>query len=382
MKIKKKLLLDCRFWGPSHTGLGRYTESLTRALHQLPLSNWQVYCLVNPGQKRSIVKALPKFEPVLVSARPYSFQEQLVLPGIVRKLKPDLTHYLHFNVPLRSPEPFVVTVHDLIKHHSRGLSTTTRTIFTYPAKRIGYHLVVARAVKKAKRIITPSAWVKKDILSHYKIKAKKIINIAEAAAPSYFKTSIISKFALKEPYLIYVGNAYPHKNVVQLIKAVQIYNQTVKKQLKLVIITAKDFFYQQLRLKIRQLKAQDLIRIQGFTSDRELRSLYHHAKAFITASKFEGFGLPGLEAMAAGTLTLASNATSLPEVYGEAAWYFNPDDLDDIVKLIKKVVKLNPAKRRLRIKQGRHHARQFSWEEAARQTLNLYETSLNLRQGQ
>src|SRR3989344_8123616 len=245
MKIKKKLLRDCRFWGPSHTGLGRYTESLTRALHQLPLVNWQVYCLINPGQRRSLAKALPKFEPVLVSARPYSFQEQLELPGIVRKLKPDLTHYLHFNVPFRAPRPFVVTIHDLIKHHSRGLNTTTRTIFTYPVKRIGYHLVVARAVKKSKMIITPTNWVKKDILAHYKIKANKISNIAEAAAPSYFKTSIISKFALKEPYLIYVGNAYPHKNVLQLIKAVQVYNQTAKKQLKLVIITAKDFFYQQ-----------------------------------------------------------------------------------------------------------------------------------------
>ena len=129
--MKKKLLLDCRFWGPSHTGLGRYTESLTRALHQLPLTNWQVYCLINPGQKRSILKALPKFEPILVSARPYSFKEQRELPGVVKRLKPDLTHYLHFNVPLFSPQPFVVTIHDLIKNVSKGSQTTTRNQSIY-----------------------------------------------------------------------------------------------------------------------------------------------------------------------------------------------------------------------------------------------------------
>ncbi len=325
---------------------------------------------------------MPKFEPILVSARPYYFKEQLELPGIVKRLKPDLTHYLHFNVPLFAPRPFVVTIHDLIKHHSRGLNTTTRTIFTYPAKRLGYHLVVAWAVKKSKRIITPSNWVKKDILAHYRIKPGKIKDIAEAAAPAYFKTTTNKKFALKGPYLIYVGNAYPHKNVLQLIKAVQVYNQTARKHLKLVIITAKDFFYQQLRLKIRVLRAQDLIRIQGFTSDSELRSLYRHAKAFITASKFEGFGLPGLEAMAAGTLTLSAQRTSLPEVYGEAAWYFNPDKLDEIVKLITKAVRLTKSARRRRILLARKHAAGFSWDKAARETLKIYETCLNLRSGQ
>lgn len=381
--MKKKLLLDCRFWGPSHTGLGRYTESLTRALHQLPLKNWQVYCLVNPGQKRTLTKALPKFEPILVSARPYSFKEQLELPKIIRKLKPDLTHYLHFNVPVFAPKPFVVTIHDLIKHHSRGLNTTTRTIFTYPVKRLGYHLVVARAVDRSKRIITPSDWVKKDILVHYRVNQGKISVIAEAASPIYFQTAASRRtLSFHEPYLIYVGNAYPHKNVLQLIKAVQIYNQGQNKPLKLVIITAKDFFYQQLRLKIRALKAQDVVKIQGFTSDRELRSLYHHSLAFITASKFEGFGLPGLEAMAAGTIALASRSTSLPEVYGDAAWYFEPDDLNLIVKLITKVVNLSNLNRRRQLKLGRIHAAQFSWVKAAKTTLKIYETSLNLRPGQ
>src|SRR3989338_2420936 len=381
--MKKKLLLDCRFWGPSHTGLGRYTESLTRALHQLPLTNWQVYCLINPGQKRSILKALPKFEPILVSARPYSFKEQRELPGVVKRLKPDLTHYLHFNVPLFSPQPFVVTIHDLIKHHSKGFNTTTRTIFTYPFKRLGYHAVVSRAVKSARLIIAPSAWVKTDILAHYKLAADKSKVVDEAAASSYFKsTSADKKLAPKEPYFIYVGNAYPHKNVLQLIKAMQVYNHSTSKPVKLVIITAKDFFYQQLRLKIRELKAQNLVLIQGFTSDRELRALLHYSLAFITASKFEGFGLPGLEAMAAGTLTLASNRTSLPEVYGESAWYFNPDKPDEIVRAITRVIKLTRSQRLRRISLGRKNAKKLSWNVTAFQTFQIYETSLNLRSGQ
>jgi glycosyltransferase involved in cell wall biosynthesis len=377
--MKKKVLLDCRFLGPSHTGLGRYTQSLTTAINKLNPPNLQLYCLISSNQLKLAQKTMSRFSPVLTQAKPYSLSAQSQLPKIINLLKPDLTHWLHFNVPLLTSKPYIVTIHDLIKHHSKGLNTTTRTIFSYPFKRIGYSLTINRAVKQAQTIITPSRWVKNDILNHYKVDPQKIKVIYEAADPVYFKKSKKKTYlAPKYPYLLYVGNAYPHKNVIQLIKAVAKYNQESKETLRLVIVTGKNFFYQRLRLQIRKMNLQRVVKIKGFSDDLELRALYRKATAFIIASLFEGFGLPGVEAMAAGTPVLASRRTSLPEVYGAAADYFNPEKENEIIEVIKQTVLLSSRKREKKIREGLIHVKQFSWEKAAKKTIKLYENSLGL----
>jgi glycosyltransferase involved in cell wall biosynthesis len=374
----KKIVLDCRFWGPSHTGLGRYTQSLTTAIYQLK-PDYDIHLLINPRSRRFIHRQLPRFKLAICQSRPYSFNEQLEIPQVLNQIQPDLVHFLHFNVPLFYSDPFIVTIHDLVKHHSKGLATTTRSIFTYPLKRFGYFLTLRHAVNQSQAILTPSQWVKKDILKFYPVKSSKITLTPEAAAQSYLQTTIKAKLKPPSyPYLIYIGNAYPHKNLIQLIKAVQIVAQTDIKNLKLVIVTARDVFYQRLRQQIRQLKAQSVVKIKGFTSDADLKALYHHSQAFITASLLEGFGLPGLEAMASKTLVLSSNRASLPEVYAQAAVYFNPEDLDDMVKKIKKVLSFNSQQRQKRLKKGFQHVQTYSWEKTAQQTLKIYENCLGL----
>ena len=367
---QNKILLDGRFWGPSHTGLGRYTEELVTALLAL-----------KPKFKLQIIasKPIPGIETVVTQIKPYSYAEQWQLSRLINQINPDLTHFLHFNLPLNFSRPFVVTVHDLIKHHSRGQQTTTHWQGTYWLKRIGYHLVMRRAVKQSQKILVPSQWVKQDILSHYPVSGDKIVITPEAANQNYFKPVKAAVFPYQ--YFIYVGNAYPHKNVIQLIKAVQILARDNPK-IKLVIVTGRDWFYQRLRQQLSQLKAQSVVKLKDFTADADLASLYCGAVAFVTASLYEGFGLPGVEAMAAKTLVLASNRAALPETYGPHAEYFDPDRPEELAEKMKQCLRLSAATRLKKINQAQAFCRQYSWEETAKKTLAVYESCFGLRSDQ
>lgn len=365
----KKILLDCRFWGPSHTGLGRYTQELVTAIMEQP-----------PKFKLQILapKKVKGIDTIVTKIKPYSYAEQYQLPRLIREIKPDLTHFLHFNLPLSFKGKFMVTIHDLIKHHSTGMATTTHWPWTYYLKRLGYHLVMKQAVARSEAVLVPSRWVKQDILKHYRVAEKKIMITPEAAGSSYFKTTAQdSQRPLPGNYFIYVGNAYPHKNIVQLIKAMEII-AVDNRQLKLIIVTGRDWFYQHLRRQINRLKAQGVVKLKDFTSDIELRSLYHHSIAFVTASFFEGFGLPGLEAMAARTLVVASRRSALPETYSDMAEYFDPEKIEDLVGKLRLVLQLTPAERQKRLDKAYRYCRQFSWEKTAKLTLKAYDRCLGL----
>jgi len=358
---QNKVLLDCRFWGPSHTGLGRYTQELVTAMQALK-------------PKLDLVRLTPKITKI----KPYSWAEQRYLTGLIRSFKPDLTHFLHFNVPLNFPGPFVVTIHDLIKHHSKGLGTTTHWPGTYWLKRLGYHLVVKKAVLVSQKIFVPSRWVKDDILSHYAVKADKIVITPEAASQEFFKDYSRTKPPLDQPYFIYVGNVYPHKNVACLLEARKLLTAG-EPEVKLVIVTGRDWFYQYLQRQLTGSPARSLVKLQDFSTDADLGRFYHHAAAFVTASRFEGFGLPGLEAMAARTLVLSSRRAALPETYGNHAEYFDPDRPEELAEKMKQCLRLPVATRLKKINQAQSFCRQYTWEQTAKKTLAVYESCFSLR---
>ena len=361
---QNKVLLDCRFWGPAHTGLGRYTQELVTAMQALK-------------PKLNLLPLTPK----MTNIKPYSFSEQRQLSDLIRSFRPDLTHFLHFNVPLNFSSPFVVTIHDLIKHHSKGLGTTTHWVGTYWLKRLGYHLVVKKAVLASQKIFVPSHWVKADILSHYAVKQDKIVITPEAASQEFFKDYSRAKAPLAHPYFIYVGNTYPHKNVACLLEAMKLLTAS-EPEVKLVIVTGRDWFYQRLQRQLTGSPARSLVKLQDFSTDADLGRLYHHAAAFVTASRFEGFGLPGLEAMAAKTLVLASNRAALPETYGPHAEYFNPDRPEELAEKMKQVLNLSSALRLKKINQAQSFCRQYTWKETAKKTLAVYESCFSLRPDQ
>ncbi len=363
---QNKILLDARFWGPSHTGLGRYTQELVGALVDL-----------KPKFDLAVLapEKIDGVETIVTAIKPYSIEEQLYLPRLIKSINPDLVHFLHFNLPFLYNRPFVVTIHDLIKHHSTGLKTTTHWPGLYFLKRIGYHAVISHAVTKAQKIITPSSWVKQDILKNYPVSSSKISVTYEAANNIYFKKEQGS--VLPYDYFIYVGNAYPHKNLMQLIKAIQVVAKD-RPGIKLVIVTGRDWFYQRLRRDLTAAKAQAVVKLKDFTSDKELAGLYRHAQAYITASLYEGFGLPGLEAMASKTLVLASRRAALPEVYSRYAEYFNPQNIEEIAAKMKATLDLTAQERQKRINRAYKYCQSFSWKQTAEKTIKIYEDCLGL----
>jgi glycosyltransferase involved in cell wall biosynthesis len=169
------------------------------------------------------------------------------------------------------------------------------------------------------------------------------------------------------PFILYVGNAYPYKNLERLVESFDLLDRP---DYQLVLVGKKDYFYERLQTFIAQRGLKNVI-FTGFVSDGQLAWLYQHAAAYVFPSLSEGFGLPGLEAMAAGLPVISSNATCLPEVYGSAAHYFNPHDSADMATKIREVLDDDKLRQQL-ISAGQIRVKDFSWERMARETLEVY----------
>jgi len=385
-----RILIDCRFWGTKHTGLGRYTENLVTNLLKIDKKN--EYILLSSSKNNIIIEQYGNITVLPVNAAYYSLKEQLVLPKLIHKLKPDLIHFPHFNVPILTNFPFVVTIHDLIKHHSRGRETTTHQALFYWTKFLGYKLVFRKAVYKAKKIIVPSNFVKRELKKIYHLPEENIKVVYEGVSNKFKinppslswrsgeklkigkqKLKILKK--IKKPYLLYVGNLYPHKNIRRLILAIKLLNQF--RRINLVIVCGRDVFWRRIKNAAVEFKAEKFISLPGFAADKDLAVLYAQAEAFVSPSLIEGFGLPGLEAMVLGCPVICSNIPTFKEIYGKSAYYFNPRDIDDIKDKILHVLNFSFRKRQVMIKKGLFQASKYSWQECAQETLEVYQGIVN-----
>jgi len=208
------------------------------------------------------------------------------------------------------------------------------------------------------------------LIDHFETAKEKIVITPEAANATYFKTDKAGAKLLPYDYFIYVGNAYPHKNIDQLIKAVKIVAAQNHK-VKLVIVTGRDWFYRRLRLLITKLKAQPVVKLKDFTSDEDLRRLYQNSVAFVTASLYEGFGIPILDAFSCRLPVITSNVSSMPEVAGEGALFVDPRNPAQIARAVKKIIDDNLLRDKL-IQSGFENIKKFSWERVAELTFKSY----------
>lgn len=174
------------------------------------------------------------------------------------------------------------------------------------------------------------------------------------------------------PYFIYVGNAYPHKNLKRLIEAVVLLNEQHSTKVSLVIASARNVFTQRLEKIIQDQKAESFVKLLGFVEDDDLTGLYRGSAGFVFPSLSEGFGLPGLEAIKAGTLALVSDIPVFHEVYQDAAIYFNPLDFSVITKAMKDVLEMDKEKRKKIIEYGQDFVKRYSWSKMAKETLKIY----------
>lgn len=370
-----KILIDARLYGLEHAGLGRYTLNLLSELTKIDRKNSYVVLLRKNYFDQ--LKFPKNWTKILADFRHYSLSEQIKLPRIIRSQLPDLVHFLHFNVPLFYPGKFVVTIHDVLMHKQKGLEATTLPFYSYWLKRLGYGLVFKTAATEAEKILVPSATVKKEVKDFYKINDSKVVVTYEGVGNFFFEgkssNKILNKYKIDKPYFIYAGNAYPHKNLEKAILAVVSLNKTIKEKVIFVIVSGRDFFTRRLEKEVIRMKAGKYVKILPFVTDPELASLYASSAAFVTPSLMEGFGLPGLEAMASGTLTLASDIPVFKEVYKNAAIYFDPNDIASISTAMQAVLKMKATERTKLVKDRRKFARKYSWEKMAEKTLKVYE---------
>ena len=380
---KMKILIDARFYGLENTGIGRYTIGLIKSLAKIDRKN--DYYLLLRKKYFSQLNLPSNWNKVLTEIPHYSFNEQRLLPKIIKEVSPDLTHFLHFNVPVSFRGKFVVTIHDLLMHKQKGLEATTLSPIKYFVKRLGYKGVFAFAVRRSQMIITPSNAVKDEIIEYYKIGGDKIAVIHEgvdALPPRGDKKRILEKFGINLPYFIYTGNAYPHKNLKRALEASLKLNKKRKEPVLFVVVCARSAFTEKLEKLVDEMGAAKYIKLLGFVPDHELGILYKNSLGFLFPSLSEGFGLPGLEAILCGTLTLCSNIPVFKETYEDVAIYFDPFSSSSIKKMMEEVLSMVPEARANLIKKAQKFARRYSWDKMARTTLKVYESCVSLRSGQ
>lgn len=296
----------------------------------------------------------------------YGLKEQFKFPyKKLKKLKPDILHIPHYNIPIFYRGKMVVTIHDL-----------THLIYTefLPNKFAYFYakFMIGLALKKSEKVITVSENTKKDILERYKVNPDKIEVIYNAAGGEFKKRDkadieyLYDKYSIpkNKKIIMYVGNLKPHKNLERLLQAFsKINNENV-----VLILVGKAFKrYSELGNIEEKLRISNKVIHTGMVEQEELVDLYNLADLFVFPSLYEGFGIPVLESLACGTPVICSNTSSLPEVGGNVVDYFDPLNIEDIKNKIEKNLekekKINYS----------NQLKKFSWDRNIEKTKEIYE---------
>jgi len=371
-----KIGIDARMYGPRQAGLGRYIEQLIKELQKIDNHNQYVIFLHKENFDQLQITN-PNFKKVLADIKWYSWQEQAEFTRIISKQKVDLIHFCHWNVPLLYNRPFIVTIHDLIMYHYPRAEASTHGPFVYRLKDKAHRVILKSAAKKAKYIITPSAFSKQDISQTLKIDPNKILVTPLASTPPQRSIpdsatlSIFQRHNIDTPYVLYVGNAYPHKNLKFLLQSWKKFNTKQDKKYKLVLVGKENFFYKKIQKLVIAKNIANVI-FTGYLNDQELQLMYKNAETYVFPSLYEGFGLPPLEAMQYNIPVISSSASCLPEILGDAVLYFDPNDIDGLVSTLH--IALNDQNMRQKlINNSIKILNQYSWSKTALQTLEIYE---------
>ncbi len=367
-----KIIIDARFWGPSHTGLGVYTRELVTALSRVYDKNSYILFIRREMEKEIILPA--NFTLQVVEAKPYTFAEQLLLAWYLFRFRPDLVHFPSINVPLLFFGRYVVTVHDIIKHNFRGRDSTTLPEITYWLKYGVYRLAEWLVVARASRVIVPSFAVAAEVERVYPLaKDKTSVTLEAAVLSSKGDTSAKVDLNLPRKFAVYTGNAYPHKNLTKLVIAwKEVYKNT---GMELVISSGRSVFSNRIEQLIQTNGAKDYIHFKGYLSDEELKTVYSRANLYVFPSLMEGFGIPALDAMNFNLPVVCSDIAVFREVYGAAASYFDPRDVQAIAKAVTWVENHPGVKQKLKLA-GKKQVALYSWKKTAEQTLAVYNKAL------
>lgn len=360
----KKIVIDAR---ESGTSTGRYVDKLIEHLHALK-PDYEFCILAYPHRHDYLHSIAPTFEIIKTTHKEFTFDEQIGLLKQLKGLKADLSFFPMVQQPVFYKGRVVTTMQDLTTVRFRD---PYKNPIIYSIKQAVYKWVNKRVAKKSEIILTPTEYVKIDVANYCHINPNKIIVTYEAADKIPDKSEPIHGLSGKD-FLLFVGRPAANKNLNRLVDAFALLRQD-NPELLLVLAGKTNHAYEQLK-KYADAKTRGVV-FTDFVSESQLRWLYEHTKAYVFPSLSEGFGLPGLEAMIHGAPVVSSNATCLPEVYKDAAYYFDPNDINDIVTRTYEVISNPKLSKELREK-GLKLARTYSWEQMAQQTLDAFDKAI------
>jgi glycosyltransferase involved in cell wall biosynthesis len=360
-----KIVIDARESGSS---TGRYIDKLIESLHALQPDE-RITIVTKPHRLEYFRRLAPDFTLIETSYKEFTFGEQGGFRRQLAGLEADLVHFGMVQQPVLYQGKVVTTIHDL---------TTTRFVnpdkkrTIYLAKQQVYKFVIKQAARKSAAIITPSQYVKADVVDFTGVPADKVTVTYESADPIPDPPTPLPGLQNKK-FIIYVGRPTPHKNLPRLIEAFALL-RSHHPDLRLVLAGKKDANYQAIENGLAS-SLRSHVYFTDFVSEGQLRWLYEHCAAYVFPSLSEGFGLPGLEAMLHGAPVVSSDATCLPEIYGQAAHYFDPLDSRGMADAIDEVLTTKGLRADL-IKAGEARAGAYSWKRMAEQTLAIYTSVL------
>lgn len=370
MPTQKHIVIDARI---RRSSTGRYTDRLLEHLQNIDTFH-RYTILVQPDDpwqpKAKNFSALPCRYPQF-SYNPlhqFGFTKQL------RELRPDLVHFTMTQQPLTFFDNIVTTTHDLTMFHFVRRGKTNKVVFA--VKMALYRFLFKWSHMKSDKIIVPTKYVAQALTEYQPSTKNKIVVTYESGElPRKTKSKKPELVKANDRFIMYLGNAFPHKNLPKLVDAFDILHKR-HPDLKLILVGKKEVHYEELEALVQKHPSAKNILITGFLPDEEAQWLYEHTEAYIFPSLSEGFGLPPLEAMSYGAPVVSSNATCMPEVYEEAAHYFNPHKAGDIADKVAEVLEDKQLRARL-VKNGYNQLKKYSWRHMAEETLIVYKEVLD-----
>jgi glycosyltransferase involved in cell wall biosynthesis len=343
---KPLVVLDADVLGRQRTGDESYVSALLRELPEL-----------DEELRFAAVTRHPEIvpdgvEPVELPARSQAWRMARSLPRLLRRLQPAVTHFQHVVAP-GSPSPAVVTIHDLSFERDPKLMGMRDRFF--------FRTMVPRSVRGAERVIAVSGRTKQDLVEHYGIDEIKVVVIPNGVDDVFRPDGPAGNGT---PYLLFVGALQPRKDPLVAIEALSLADS----ELRLVLVGPDKGAAGEARRAVARLGLNGRVEFTGHVEKPALAALYRGAQALVFPSRYEGFGLPVLEAMASGTPVVATPAGAIPEVSGDAAVLVDPGDPVALAGGIERAL----ADRDRLVRAGLERARLYSWTETARQTLAVY----------
>jgi len=354
-------------------GIGRYISGLLPELARL-LGRSLTVLASRPDA--AIVRALIGGEPELltVNARPYRLAEQSLLPLSLLRADLDLIHFPHYNLPLVKPGHFVVTVHDLFPFQFPE-------IHSGPLPRAVNQMLMRNAVRRAERIITPSAATALAVKQNFPASADRVLSIPEAADDRFQaarnpegEAAWQVRLGIRPPYVFYLGQWKAYKNLPMLLDAFKMLRRTHPNAQ--LVIAGDDPRHPEVRQAAAVLPEGSVV-LPGRLPESAVPDLYRGAAVVVLPSKAEGFGLPVIEAMACGVPVICSDLPVLHELADGVATFCDPNDPDAFARAIARSLDAPSTARARQL--GIERAKSFTWERSARQTVEAYESALGVR---